>query len=63
MPDVELPERKQVKQALRKLGLSNRQVDAVLRSGWKALVGASEAEAQELKERLAEMSARFGAVD
>ena len=53
----ELPERKAVKDALRSLGLSNRQVDAVLRGGWRALVGESQAEAAELRDKLAELQA------
>jgi hypothetical protein len=50
-----MPERKRVKDALRALGLTNRQVDALLRDGWKALVGESKAEAAELRDRLAEL--------
>jgi len=60
---IDLPKRKEVKQKLRELGLSNRQIDAVLRGGWAALVGASEAEADELRDKLAEMSSRFGSLN
>ncbi|MEQ8207301.1 MAG: hypothetical protein RIA65_14105 [Woeseia sp.] len=52
MTDRPIPERKQVKAALRDTGLSNRQVSALLRNGWKSLVGETEAENQELKEQL-----------
>jgi hypothetical protein len=52
-----LPERKDVKRVLRDLGLSARQVDALLRGGWAALVGASQAETAELRDRLAELQA------
>lgn len=61
MSDRTLPERREVKRALRDLGLSARQVDALLRSGWRALVGESKAEADELRERLAQLAARIGA--
>jgi DNA-binding transcriptional MerR regulator len=57
--DRQLPERKQVKRALRDLGMSTRQVDALLRDGWKSLIGEAEAEAQELRERLAELQERL----
>ena len=52
-----LPERKDVKRVLRDLGLSARQVDSLLRGGWATLVGASVAEADELRDRLAELQA------
>ena len=55
MPDRDIPPRKAVKTALRQTGMSARQVDALLRDGWKCLVGATEAENQELRERLAEL--------
>lgn len=48
-----VPERKSVKDALRAAGLSNRQADALLRRGWAALVGESQAETAELREKLA----------
>jgi hypothetical protein len=48
----DIPERRDVKQALRDLGMSARQVDALLRSGWKSLVGETQAENEELKEQL-----------
>ena len=47
-----LPARKDVKRALREAGLSNRQVKALLASGWKGLVSESEAEAAELRDQL-----------
>ena len=55
MAERDLPERRQVKAALRSVGLSNRQVDALLRRGWAALVGETAAEAAELRDRLAEL--------
>ena len=51
--EIDLPERRRVKDALRSAGLSNRQADALLRRGWAALVGESVAEAEELREKLA----------
>lgn len=59
MPDIELPPRKEVKAALRELGLSARQVDAVLRHGWRGLVSESEAEAAELREQLESLNSKF----
>ena len=55
MPERDLPERREVKRVLRGLGLSARQVDALLRSGWRGLVGEVQAEAAELRDRLAEL--------
>jgi len=52
-----LPERKAVKEALRSCGLTDRQVRALFTRGWSALVGESKAEAEELRERLDELSA------
>jgi hypothetical protein len=46
----EIPKRLEVKRALRLAGLSSRQTDALLRGGWAALVGHSQAEADELRE-------------
>ena len=57
----ELIERKEVKLALRERGMSARQVDALLRGGWKALVGESKAEAEELRDTLAELTTRLRA--
>lgn len=54
-----LPDRKIVKDALREAGLSSRQVDALLRRGWSALVGASEAESAELRDQLAALRQSF----
>jgi DNA-binding transcriptional MerR regulator len=59
MTDRQIPERKEVKKALRGLGMSARQVEALLRDGWKSLIGEAEAEAQELRERLAELEERL----
>ena len=47
-----LPERREVKAALRAVGLSDRQVRALFDGGWRAIVGASKAEADELRDRL-----------
>ena len=52
MADREIPERKAVKAALRGLGMSARQVDGLLRGGWAALVGATKAENEELRDQL-----------
>lgn len=57
MSEAALPDRRSVKQALRAAGLSNRQTDALLRRGWAGLVGESQAETQELRERLASLLA------
>jgi hypothetical protein len=54
-PDRPIPERKAVKTALRDLGMTSRQVDALLRDGWKTLVGETEAENEELREQLAQL--------
>lgn len=51
MPDRILPARRDVKAALRAAGLSVRQTDALLRDGWRGLVGQSQAETDELRER------------
>lgn len=53
-----LPERRDVKLALQGrpvpgFKMSQRQIDALLRGGWRALVGESKAEADELREALA----------
>jgi hypothetical protein len=47
-----LPPRKEIKAALRAAGLSNRQVRALLTSGWRGLVSESEAENEELRDTL-----------
>ena len=54
-----VPERRAVKTALRQAGLSARQVDALLRSGWSGLVGESEAESAELRDQLAALRQSF----
>jgi hypothetical protein len=56
-----IPERKAVKAALRQTGMSARQVDALLRSGWAALVGETKAENDELRDQLAELKRRISA--
>lgn len=60
MSDRPIPERKSVKQALRDLGLTTRQVDALLRSGWRGLVGETQAERDELRERLVQLVSKVG---
>jgi hypothetical protein len=55
----DVPERKAVKVALREAGLSARQADSLLRGGWSALVGATKAEAEELREALDAMQRRL----
>jgi len=62
MPERVLPERRDVKRALRAAGLSARQTDALLRDGWRGLVGAAQAEADEFRERLERLE-RFVAVE
>jgi len=47
-----VPEREAVKTALRSIGLSSRQVRALLEHGWRGLVSEAEAEAAELKDQL-----------
>lgn len=58
-----LPERRDVKQALHAAGLSARQTDALLRGGWAALVGAAQAEAEELREGLDRLKRLVGVAD
>ena len=55
MSDREIPPRKYIKDLLRSGGLSKRQVDALLKDGWRGLVGAAKSEAAELRDRLAEL--------
>lgn len=57
--DRAIPERKAVKAALRDLGMSARQVDALLRSGWRALVGETKAENDELRDQLDQLKRRI----
>ena len=52
---ADLPDRRAIKAALRDAGLSNRQVKALLGSGWRGLVSETEAETQELRERIEEL--------
>ncbi len=54
-----LPERRKVKQALRSVGLSSRQTDALLRGGWAALVGQAQAESVDLREQFERLQALF----
>lgn len=58
--DRAVPERKHIKHVLRDAGLSNRQIDALLRDGWKSLVGESVAEAEELRDQLSALRERLG---
>jgi hypothetical protein len=51
-PERTLPDRRAVRAALRGVGLSNRQADAFIRDGWKAVVGVVKAENEELREAL-----------
>ena len=59
MNDREIPERSQLKSALRSTGLSSRQTDALLREGYKALIGETQAENEELQEQLDELTQLF----
>ena len=58
-PSRQIPERRDVKAALRGLGMSSRQVNALLRTGWQGLVGETQAELAELREQLAELKQRI----
>jgi len=53
-----IPPRETVKQALREAGLSARQTRAILRGGWRELVGEAEAERDELREVIAELTSK-----
>ena len=59
MNNREIPERKAIKSALRSLGMSNRQVDALLRDGYKKLIGETLAENAELRESLEALAKRI----
>ena len=59
MSDNQVPDRKAAKEALRKIGFSSRQVDALFRSGWRALVGEKDAELHELQDAVEAMAARL----
>ena len=61
MADRWLPERKDVKTALRNLGMTHRQIDSLLRDGWKKLVGATEAENAELNEKIERLQENLSA--
>lgn len=62
MSERALPARRDVKAALRSAGLSVRQTAALLRAGWSGVVGESQAEHAELRERLERLE-RFVAVE
>jgi hypothetical protein len=51
-------ERRKVKDALRAAGLSSRQAQAILRGGWSALVGEADAERDELREVIADLTSK-----
>ncbi|MCC6172398.1 MAG: hypothetical protein IT481_10260 [Gammaproteobacteria bacterium] len=53
------PDRKAVKAALRAAGLSSRQIDALLRDGWRGLVGVKDAEVAELRDQLDALQSRL----
>ena len=55
----DVPERKAIKAALREGGMSNRQIDALLRDGYKRLVGETKAENLELREQLEILTSKF----
>ena len=54
------PDRRAAKKALREIGFSSRQVDALFRAGWGALVGQKDAELAELEDAVEALSARLG---
>lgn len=56
---ADLPDRKAAKDALRAAGFSNRQIKALLATGWRGLVSESEAEAAELREQIESLSGTF----
>jgi hypothetical protein len=53
------PDRKAAKDALRKIGFSSRQVDALFRGGWRALVGEKDAEIAQLEDAVAALAERL----
>ena len=55
----DIPERRAIKAALRELGMTNRQIDALLRDGYKRLVGETKAENLELREQLEILTSKF----
>ena len=57
MSDV--PDRKAAKAALRQLGFSSRQVEALFRSGWRGLVSEKDAELAELQDAVSAMAERL----
>jgi hypothetical protein len=50
-----LPERREIRELLRGR-LSDRQVKALFAGGWRAVVGQAQAETDEIRERLEEMT-------
>jgi hypothetical protein len=54
------PDRKAAKEALRAAGFSNRQIKALLASGWRGLVTEGEAEAAELRDTLEALRGSLG---
>jgi hypothetical protein len=56
---ADTPTRAEVKRALREVGLSDRQVKALLAAGWQGLVGARDAELAELRDAVEEMKLSF----
>lgn len=55
MSDRPAPDRRAVKEALRAVGFSRREVDALLSRGWRGLVDEREAELAELRDKLADL--------
>jgi hypothetical protein len=53
------PDRRAAKKALREIGFSSRQVDALFRDGWRALVGQKDAEIAELEDAVEAMAERL----
>jgi hypothetical protein len=47
-----LPSRREVEVVLRQCGLSHRQAKRFISAGWPVLVGETEAEAEELREKI-----------
>jgi hypothetical protein len=54
-----VPDRKAARVALRALGFSVRQVDALFYAGWRALVGEKDAEIAELEDAVEAMAERL----
>lgn len=60
---ADLPDRRAVEAALREAGLSHRQARKFVSAGWRALVDATEAEAIELRQRIADLEAALNPQD